>query len=94
MKIHDVQLIDFAGTKMILKVDGQEYSVDLPSISPSLANAQDAARRHYSVSPSGYGIHWPDLDEDLTVAGLIAAARRSQAQNREAPLAFKEQQSQ
>jgi hypothetical protein len=75
MRIHDVQMIDFEGAKMILKVDGQVYRVDLSSISIRLANAKDAARRSYSVSSSGNGVHWPDVDENLTIDGLIAAAQ-------------------
>jgi hypothetical protein len=75
MKIHDVQMIDFDGASMILKVDGQVYRVDVPSISVRLAKAKSTARRSYSLSPSGYGIHWPEIDEDLTVDGLIEAAQ-------------------
>jgi len=75
MKRHEVQSIDFDGPTMTLKVDGQIYSVNLPCISERLAHAADAARRSYSVSPSGYGIHWPQIDEDLTVDGLIASAK-------------------
>ena len=91
MKIHDVQLIDFEGNKMLLTVDGQVYRVDLLSISPRLANAKHAARCTYSISPSGYGVHWPDIDEDLTINGLIAAAHSAQPKNSEAPLLLKEQ---
>jgi len=29
------------------------------------------------VSPSGYGIHWPELDEDLSVDGLIGIRHQS-----------------
>ena len=60
---------------MIFTVDGQAYRVDLSSVSSLLANAKDSARRSYSISPSGYGIHWPEIDEDLSIDGLIAAAR-------------------
>jgi len=27
------------------------------------------------VSPSGYGIHWPELDEDLSIDGMIKATK-------------------
>ena len=76
---------------MILKVDGQVYRVDLPAISARLANAKDAVRRSYSISPSGYGVHWPDLDEDLTIDGLIAASQPAQPKISEAPLLLKEE---
>jgi hypothetical protein len=86
LKFHNVQMIDFEGTKMILKVDGQVYRVDLPAISSRLANAKHAVRHSYTISPSGYGVHWPDIDEDLTIAGLIKAAQSAQAKPDEAPL--------
>src|SRR5579864_6265212 len=52
VKIHDVQRIEFEGSKMILSVDGQTYRVDLPSVSARLAGASETARHSYSVSPS------------------------------------------
>jgi hypothetical protein len=91
MKIHDVQMIDFEGPRMILTVDGNIYRIELPAVSTRLANAKDAARRSYSISPSGYGVHWPDIDEDLTIDGLIASARQTQSQAEETPLLLKEQ---
>ena len=90
MKFHDVQMIDFEGTNMVLKVDGQIYRVDLPAISARLANAKDDARRSYSISPSGYGVHWPSIDEDLTIDGLIAAAHSDQPKTSETPLMLRE----
>jgi hypothetical protein len=74
MKLHNVQNVDFEGSTMVFTVDGQTYRVELASISERLAQADETARRSYKVSPSGYGIHWPMVDEDLTVAGLISAA--------------------
>jgi hypothetical protein len=29
---------------------------------------------NFQISPSGYGIHWPDIDEDLSVEGLLSGA--------------------
>jgi hypothetical protein len=74
VKLHNVQKIDFEGADMILTVDGQVYRVNLTLVSKRLAGAEEPVRRRYSVSPSGYGIHWPEIDEDLTVAGLIAVS--------------------
>jgi hypothetical protein len=42
-----------------------------PKISPKLYKADDTDRMKYEISPSGYGIHWPSLDEDLSIDGLI-----------------------
>jgi hypothetical protein len=74
MKFHNVQQLDFDGADLVLTVDDRTYRVDLASVSERLAHAGEAARRSYSVSPSGYGIHWPEVDEDLTVDSLVAAA--------------------
>jgi hypothetical protein len=91
VKFHDVQMIDFAGTEMVLKVDGQRYQVDLASVSERLANANEESRRCYSISPSGYGVHWPNIDEDLTIDGLIASARPAEVSGDEISLLLKEQ---
>jgi hypothetical protein len=91
VKFHDVQIIDFSGPNMMLQVDGQTYLIDLASVSPRLAQAQDAVRRSYSISPSGYGVHWPCLDEDITIDGLIASAHNIGQKAREVPLVLKDQ---
>jgi hypothetical protein len=39
--------------------------------SKRLANATLAERQKAELSPGGYGIHWPLLDEDLSVPGLL-----------------------
>jgi len=70
-KAHEVGEISFRGTTMLLRVDGRDYEVDISSQSQRLASATPAQRQNFVVSPSGYGIHWPDLDEDLSVDGLI-----------------------
>ena len=46
-------------------------TVDFPvSASPRLARGTAAQLNNVEVSP--YGLHWPDLDEDLSTAGIIA----------------------
>jgi NAD(P)H-hydrate repair Nnr-like enzyme with NAD(P)H-hydrate epimerase domain len=56
---------------MILKVDGKQYEVDITKQSERLAKATQRQRENFEVSPAGYGIHWPDVDEDLSIDGLI-----------------------
>lgn len=70
-RLHEVQGIDFDGATMLLHVDGVVYRVALPACSRRLADATDAERRRYIVSPSGYGVHWPEIDEDLSIDGLL-----------------------
>ena len=39
---------------------------------PTLHSATSAELENFEIGPAGIGIHWPDLDEDLSVAGLMA----------------------
>ena len=39
--------------------------------SPRLASATEQERLNAELSPGGYGIHWPLIDEDLSVNGLL-----------------------
>lgn len=71
MKFHTIGKISFSGDQMTLEADDRQVTVDLHKISPRLATASAGQRMHYEVSPSGYGIHWPDLDEDLSVDALL-----------------------
>jgi DNA-binding CsgD family transcriptional regulator len=41
---------------------------------PRLLNATPAQRRNWKIAGGGYGIHWPDLDEDLSTEGLLRGA--------------------
>lgn len=70
-KAHEVGQVSFRGNRMRLSVDGREHEIDVSEHSRKLANASPEQKRHFVISPSGYGIHWPDLDEDLSVDGLI-----------------------
>ena len=42
--------------------------------SPLLATATELQRLTAQLSPGGYGVHWPLLDEDLSVSGLLRKA--------------------
>ena len=39
---------------------------------PRLNNATSAMRKSYELMGNGVGIHWPELDEDISVVGLLA----------------------
>lgn len=41
---------------------------------PRLLNATVDQRKNWRVSGGGYGIHWPDVDEDLSTEGLLRGA--------------------
>jgi hypothetical protein len=70
-KFDTVEKISFSGDQMTLNVDSRQVTVDLRKVSPVLAAASAKQRMNYEISPSGYGIHWPELDEDLSVDALL-----------------------
>jgi hypothetical protein len=41
---------------------------------PRLLDANSEQRQNWQVSAAGYGIHWPEIDEDLSTAGLLHGA--------------------
>ena len=41
---------------------------------PRLLDATPEQRSHWKISGAGYGIHWPDVDEDLSTEGLLRGA--------------------
>jgi hypothetical protein len=82
-KYHKIEKLSFAKDNMLLKVDGKEYKFPLTAISARLASASFEEREKYEISASGYGIHWPLIDEDLSIDGLIGIKHR-QAQRKEA----------
>ena len=56
-----------------MEVDGKCYEIDLAVQSQRLAHATQQQRENVIISPAGYGLHWPDVDEDLSIDGLIGA---------------------
>ncbi len=53
--------------------DGRELSVPLAWY-PKLAGATAAQRNNFRFIGNGVGIHWPDLDEDLSVLGMLVGS--------------------
>lgn len=51
-------------------VDGRKLLVPLAYF-PRLLHATDAQRMEYIISGGGAGIHWDELDEDISVEGLL-----------------------
>jgi hypothetical protein len=70
---HTVQSVRFIGEIMELTVDGRTCTFDVAAISDRLAKATPKQRLTWQVSPSGYGIHWSLIDEDLSIDGLLRA---------------------
>ncbi|WP_431857026.1 DUF2442 domain-containing protein [Azospirillum sp.] len=54
-------------------MDGRSIAVPLAWY-PRLFDATPEQRRNWELAGSGYGIHWPDIDEDLSTEGLLRGA--------------------
>ncbi len=54
-------------------MDGRTISVPLAWY-PRLLHASDEQRMNWKISGGGFGIHWPDIDEDLSTEGLLRGA--------------------
>jgi hypothetical protein len=50
--------------------DGRTLTVPLEWF-PRLRDASETARRNFELYADGYAIHWPELDEDISVPGLL-----------------------
>ncbi|MGM0601207.1 MAG: DUF2442 domain-containing protein [Candidatus Rifleibacteriota bacterium] len=68
---HQVDHIEVKENMLLLEVDGKSLKVNLKQISPVFKKADFEELQNYELSPSGYGIHWPLLDEDVSIDGLL-----------------------
>ena len=73
-KYHDVQRVAFTEDEMVLTVDGVTHRFDLKDVSSRLFQASQTERERCEISPAGYGIHWPLIDEDLSIDGLLGVS--------------------
>lgn len=71
-----------------MTIDDNTLSVDLEdgrTISapigwyPRLAHGTPAERANFQLSGAGYGIHWPELDEDIGVEGLVLGKKSTES---------------
>ena len=70
-RVKNVEVTD--DTLSVALMDGRTISVPLVWY-PSLLNASETERKNWLISGGGYGIHWPDIDEDLSTEGLLRGA--------------------
>jgi len=72
----DERVADVRFTEDELRVtlmDGRTISAPLAWY-PRLLHATARHRKNWQTSGAGYGIHWPDIDEDLSTEGLLRGA--------------------
>jgi hypothetical protein len=58
--------------------DGRTVSVPIGWY-PRLAYGTPAERANFQISSAGYGIHWPELDEDIGVEGLLLGKKSTES---------------
>ena len=67
-RIKDIEVTDDAITAHLM--DGRTISVPL-LWSWRLSEATPEQRKHYEIIGDGHGVHWPDLDEDISAEGML-----------------------
>jgi hypothetical protein len=75
-KVTDERVADVHCTGDTLTVDlmdGRSISVPLAWY-PRLLAATPQQREHWERAGGGFGVHWPDVDEDLSTEGLLRGA--------------------
>ena len=74
-----VRIVDAAVTDDTLSVDLEDGRTISTPIGwyPRLAHGTPAERANFQISGAGYGLHWPDLDEDLGVEGMLLGRKSS-----------------
>jgi len=69
-----VSSVEFSdGFLVVGLMDGRQISVPLEWY-PRLAGASPTDLSNWEVCGGGYGLHWPELDEDLSTQGLLRGA--------------------
>jgi hypothetical protein len=69
--------VDFDDATMsVTFTDGRVLTVPLNWF-PALRNASPEQRAKYEIGGGGVSLHWPDIDEDLSIAGLMAGVDRN-----------------
>ena len=72
---HNVKEVTLDQSYIYLNIDGQKFKIVTHKVSKKLTEANKFQRNYFTISPSGYGIHWPMIDEDLSIDSLIKFAQ-------------------
>lgn len=74
-----VESVYFTRDSLVVDLmDGRTISVPLTWY-PKLLKASPKERAYWEICGGGYGIHWPEIDEDLSTEGLLRGAPAPQA---------------
>jgi hypothetical protein len=75
-KMHKIKDIQFTKGTMSAFIDGKEYNFDLKKVSKALSKANMKEKEMYNISASGYIIHWPLIDEDISIDRLLRSLKK------------------
>jgi len=65
-----IREIRFEGDMIIIQGEKKSIKTALATISQKLMHASTIERNTFEISPSGTGVHWPLIDEDLSFPNL------------------------
>jgi hypothetical protein len=83
VKIKDIKVSEDTITAQL--VDGRTISVPL-AWSWRLSDATPKQRSNYRVIGDGHGVHWPDIDEDISAEGMLYGIPAPRPSNRNTKL--------
>lgn len=83
-KYHEIKNLHFSGDYLILTIDGDEKKYKIKELSFLLEQASENERKTYEIAPSGYGIHWPLIDEDISIDGLLGIVHEKERKRKTA----------
>ena len=74
-----VKAVRFTDEKLTVDLEaGRTITVPLAWY-PRLLRASPSQRANWQIAGGGFGIHWPEVEEDLSTEGLLRGARSPQA---------------
>ena len=84
LQIQEVRIKDISVTKDTITaqlMDGRTISVPL-AWSWRLSEATAKQRAHWEIIGDGHGVHWPDIDEDISAEGMLYGIPAPRKRNR------------
>ena len=73
--LNHIESINFTKDTLLIKIDNKSHELDLNVLSKPLLNATAEERLNYIISTANYGIHWPLIDEDISIHKILNASK-------------------
>ena len=78
---YKIKNIEFKEGFLSININGADYRFLLKDISEKLFNASYEELTDFKISPSGYGINWIKLDEDISIPGLLNSNNKKKSKH-------------